>query len=66
MLYVGQICVGFAAGLAAQLFAGLTMGCIIGAIGVANCAGALQAVFVKLVVWFEEFWVLYHSVCALI
>jgi len=53
-------------GLAARLAAELTAGCTAGAIGVANCARALRAVLVALIVWFEEFLALYRLARALI
>ena len=53
---------GPAAGLAAELMAG----CTAGAIGVADCARVLQAVYIVLAVWFEEFLALYRLTRALI
>ena len=52
-------------GLAAQLVAGLTVG-VIKNTGVADYAKALQAIFIKLIVWFKKFLALYHSAHALI
>jgi len=66
LLYVGQAYAGPAAGLAAQLAAKLMAGCTAGAVGVADCARALQAVLVVLMVWFEEFLALYRLARALI
>ena len=49
-----------------RLAAKLTVGCMAGAIGVTNCARALWAVLIALVVWFKEFLALYRSAYALI
>ena len=54
------------AGRATQLATRLAVGCTAGDKGVADCAGALRAVLVKLVVWFKEFLALYRSARALI
>jgi hypothetical protein len=46
---------GPAAGVAARLAAGLTVGCMARVIGVAGCAGVLRAVLAVLAVWFARF-----------
>ena len=54
------------AGLATRLAAGLAAGYTAGDTGVADCARALRAVLIELVVWFKEFLALYRSARALI
>jgi len=49
-----------------RLAAKLTVGCMAGAIGVADYARALRAVFIALMVWFKEFLALYRLARALI
>ena len=53
-------------GLAIQLAAKLVVGYTVGDIGVIDCAKALQAVLIELIVWFKEFLALYCLVYALI
>ena len=60
------MCARPAVGLAVQLAAKLTAGCTAGAIGVADRARVLRAVYVVLVVWFREFLALYCLAYALI
>jgi len=66
LLYIGQVCARPTAGLAAQLAAKLIAGCTASAVGVADRAGVLQAVYKVLVVWFREFLALYRLDRALI
>jgi len=54
------VCARPIVGLAAQLAAKLTAGCMAGAVGVIDCARVLQAVYKVLIVWFREFLALYH------
>ena len=49
-MYAGQVYSGIIAGLAAQLVAGSVAGSINGIIRVADCAGALRAVFAVLII----------------
>ena len=44
LLYIGQVYIGGAAGVAAQPAIWLTVGCVVNVIGVANCTRAVQAV----------------------
>jgi len=60
------MCARPAVGLAAQLAAKLTAGCAAGAVGVADCARVLWAVYIVLAVWFGEFLALYRLAYALI
>jgi hypothetical protein len=60
------VCARPIVGLAARLAAGLTAGCIAGAVGVIDCARALRAVLRVLIVWFKEFLALYRLAYALI
>ena len=53
-------------GLAVQLAARLAAGSTARATGVVNHTGVLQAVLIILIVWFEEFFILYHLAYALI
>ena len=60
-MYTGPI-----VGLAARLAAKLAAGSMAGAAGVVDYTGVLQAVFIVLMVWFKEFFALYHLAYALI
>jgi len=60
------VCARPAVGLAARLAAKLMAGCAAGAIGVADYAGVLRAIYIVLMVWFREFLALYHLAYALI
>ena len=51
------------AGVAARPVVGLTGGC---AVGVADCTGAIQAIFIALAAWFKRFLVFIQLACALI
>ena len=54
---------GAVAGVAARPAMGLTEGC---AVGVADCTGAVRAVFTALAAWFKRFLVFIQSAHALI
>jgi hypothetical protein len=64
-LYIGRVNTGPAAGVAARLAAGLTVGCAASVIEVAGYAGALWAVLAVLIAWFKRFLVLNQSARAL-
>ena len=66
LLYIGQVCTKPTVRLAMRLAAKLAVGCIFRAVGVINHAKVLWAVFIIFIVWFKEFFVLYHLAYTLI
>jgi len=65
-VYIGWVYGGITVGLAARLIMGLVIGSMDGIMGIVDCAGALQAVLVVLVVWFKTFLALKYLAYTLI